>query len=298
MIPAPFGYERAATLNDALEALASADGSLKVLAGGQSLLPLMKLRLARPEGLLDIGRLDELRGIRSLDSGGIAIGALTTWVDLLAEPQVLAYGALADAIPTVGDLQVRNRGTIGGSLAHADPAADITAPALVLDFELVARSARGERTIAIAEFLLGPFTTALGADEILIEVRIPPPQPGEASAYRFVAQPASGYPIAGVAVLVRHTGAQADAASDTGPECRIAVTGVADTPYRATDAEAAIREGADASEAMRLVTQEKDVLSDIHADADYRATVAAVMARRAFEAATSAASAANPGAPV
>jgi carbon-monoxide dehydrogenase medium subunit len=300
LIPAPFGYEVATSLDGALDALASSDGSLKVVAGGQSLLPLMKLRLARPERLLDISRIETLHGIRRLDSGGLAIGALTTWADVLADERAVAYAALAEAIATIGDLQVRNRGTIGGSLAHADPAADIAAPALALDFELIARSTRGERSIASAEFFLGPFTTALAPDELLTEIRIPPVQPGAASAYRFIAQPASGYPIAGVAVALvgrreppetpdrdARQALDREGRGDAGPvgQLRIAVTGVADTPYRATAAEAALLARAEPSEAAGLVADGQQVLSDIHADAEYRTTVARVMARRAIEAA-------------
>jgi len=162
MIPAVFAYSRARTLDEALELIAGADPSIRVLAGGQSLIPLMKLRLARPERLVDLGRLPELRGIRDRAGGGLAIGALTTWAELLADPRIRAYGALGDAIPIIGDVQVRNLGTIGGSLAHADPASDIAGPALALEIEVVARSAaRGERSIAARDFFMGPFATSL-----------------------------------------------------------------------------------------------------------------------------------------
>ena len=203
MIPAPFEYARPASLDEALELVAGADPSVRVLAGGHSLVPLMKLRLARPERLIDIGRLDDLRGIRAQDGGELRIGPLTTWADLLADERVMAHGALADAIPMIGDVQVRNRGTIGGNLAHADPASDVAAPALALGFEIVARSAaRGERTVAVADLFAGAFMTTLAPDEILTEIRVPAPAPGSASAYRALPQRASGYPIAGVAVVM------------------------------------------------------------------------------------------------
>src|SRR5687768_5173647 len=127
MIPAAFEYERATSVDGALELLARHAGEAKVIAGGQSLLPLMKLRLARPERVIDIGRLPDLRGVRPVEGGGLAIGALTTYAELLGDPTVCRFGVFADALPRIGDVQVRNRGTIGGSIAHADPAADIAA---------------------------------------------------------------------------------------------------------------------------------------------------------------------------
>ena len=282
MIPAPFDYARAASLDEALELVAGADPSIRVLAGGQSLIPLMKLRLARPERLIDLGRLPELRGVRVRPDGGITIGALTTWADLLADARVRAYGVLADAIPEIGDTQVRNLGTIGGSLVHADPASDIAAPALVLDVELVARSkARGERTVRASELFVGPFATTLEPDEILIEVRLPGPQDDTGSAYRALPQQASGYPIAGVAVVVTRAAAGGQGFS----RCQIGVTGVGDRPYRATDVEQAVLDGAPWAEAITAITAGQRIGADIHADRDYRAAMAVVMARRAFEAA-------------
>jgi carbon-monoxide dehydrogenase medium subunit len=238
----------------------------------------MKLRLARPQRLIDIGRLDDLRGIGELDGGGLAIGALTTWADLLADRRVMAHGALADAIPMIGDVQVRNRGTIGGNLAHADPASDIAAPALALGFEIVARSAaRGERTVPVADRVAGAFMTTLAPDEILTEVRVPAPAAGRASAYRALPQPASGYPIAGVAVVL-------GPAAGTGPV--VAVTGVGEQPYRATSVEQALSAGIRIDEAVATISAGQRVNADIHADREYRAAMAGVMARRAFEAAT------------
>jgi carbon-monoxide dehydrogenase medium subunit len=281
MIPAAFEYTRAASLDEALELIAGGDPSIRVLAGGQSLIPLMKLRLARPERLIDVGRVTELRGIRDLPGGGLAIGALTTWTALLEDPRVARHGALADAIPLIGDVQVRNRGTIGGSLAHADPASDIAAPALALQLELVARSAaRGERTIAIEDFFAGPFATALEADEMLVEVRVPGAAAGTASAYRALAQPASGYPIAGVAVAVSRAAGGAGFAA-----CRIGVTGVGEQAYRAVDVEAAIVGGTPVADAVRSIAAGQRIAADLHADRDYRAAMATVMARRAVAAA-------------
>ena len=274
MIPAPFDYARAASLEEALELVAGADPSIRVLAGGQSLIPLMKLRLARPVRLIDVGRLDDLRGVREVE-GGLTIGALTTWATLLADPRVTAHGALADVLPMIGDVQVRNRGTIGGSLAHADPASDIAAPALALGFELVARSAaRGERTIPIAELFAGPFMTTLAPDEILVEVRVPAPGAGGASAYCALPQPASGYPIAGVAIVL-----------GGGAPPRVAVTGVGEQPYRATSVERELSGGASMDDAVATIAAGQRVNADIHADREYRAAMATVMARRAHAAA-------------
>ena len=288
MIPASFDYARPASLDEALSLLAGADPSIRVLAGGQSLIPLMKLRLARPERLIDVGRLDELRGIRDRPDGGLSIGALTTWADLLDDPRIRRYGMLADALPQIGDVQVRNRGTIGGSLAHADPTSDIAAPALALDMELVARSAaRGERAILASEFFLGPFATALEPDEMLTGVRIPPGDATAGSAYAALPQLASGYPIAGVAVTLFRSPSASDSprAPAAYSRCLVGVTGVGDQPYRAVDVERAVEAGASFADAARSIATGQRVAADIHADRDYRAAMAVVMARRALEAA-------------
>jgi carbon-monoxide dehydrogenase medium subunit len=301
MIPAAFDYARPASLDEALELLAGADPSIRVLAGGQSLIPLMKLRLARPERLIDVARIDELRGIRDRPDGGLAIGALTTWAALLEDPRMLRYGALADALPQIGDVQVRNRGTIGGSLAHADPASDIAAPALALELELVARSAaRGERAILASELFAGPFATTLEPDEMLIEVRLPradaEADAAVGSAYAALPQQASGYPIAGVAVALARVPSGPGTSSASSPEhspnapaafsrCRVGVTGVGDHPYRAMEVERAVEAGASFADAVREIATGQRVAADIHADRDYRAAMAVVMARRALDAA-------------
>jgi carbon-monoxide dehydrogenase medium subunit len=287
MTPAPFAYSRAETIDEALQMIAGGDASIRVLAGGQSLIPLMKLRLARPERLVDVGRVEALRGIRDLPDGGLAIGALTTWAALLEDPRVTRYGVFADAIPVIGDAQVRNRGTIGGSLAHADPASDIAAPALALRVALVARSAaRGERTIAIDDFFSGPFATVLEPDEMLVEVRVPATPAGASSAYRALPQPASGYPIAGVAVALSRSVPTAGFSATSFSACTIGVTGVGEQPYRATGVEAAVLAGEPIGDAARSIAEGRRVAADIHADRDYRAAMAAVMAHRAFAAAS------------
>jgi len=282
VIPAAFTYRRATSLDDALAALASGDGSAKVLAGGMSLLPLMKLRLASPEGLLDIGRLDELKGVRQLPDGRLAVGALTTYADLLDSP-AQHYGLLKDALPEIGDVQVRNRGTVGGSIAHADPASDLPACLLALDAELVLRSASGERTVPVNGFFEGPFTTGIRPDELLTEIRLPGPRDDAGSAYMALQNPASGYAIVGVAAVVFK-----------GPDgglvgANVALTGVGEVAYRATAVETALANGDGSAAAIAAAaehaTEGQTVNGDIHADRDYRARMAVIYTRRAIEAA-------------
>ena len=280
MIPAAFEYRRANSLDDALRAISGGDA--KVLAGGQSLLPLMKLRLASPGKLVDIGRLAELRGVRRLDDGRMAIGALTTYAEMLQSP-ASNYGLLRDALPRIGDVQVRNRGTIGGAVAHADPASDLPACLLALDAELVARSATGERTIPFNGFLEGAFSTGLHPDEILTEIRLPGPRDDAGSAYMSMESPASGYAIVGVAAVVF--------AGDGGGigTANVALTGVGEVAYRARTVESALA-GSDGSpaaiaEAAAHATDGITVNGDIHADSAYRTSMAVVYTRRAVEAA-------------
>ncbi len=278
MIPAAFEYVRATSLGDALARIA-ADGGAKVIAGGQSILPLMKLRLARPDTLVDIGRLDELRGVRRLSDGRVAVGALTTYDEMLRDDVLRHYGLLRDALPNIGDVQVRNRGTIGGAIAHADPASDMPAILLALDAEVVARSARKERTIPITAFFEGAFTSALASDELIVEIRLPGGRDDVGSAYQAIEQPASGYSIAGAAAVV---GARD---GDRWGFCAVGITGVGDHPYRASGVEQALLAGASLADAAAHATDGITVASDIHADREYRTHVAAVQVRRALEAA-------------
>jgi carbon-monoxide dehydrogenase medium subunit len=216
VIPATVDYVRPASVEEALNALAAPDA--KILAGGQSLLPAMKLRIARPSVVVDIGELG-LTGIEERD-GELKIGALTTWDELARYDARPALRALADCAAGIGDLQVRNLGTIAGGLVHADPAADMPAVMIALGARLVLRSAGGERTIDAAELALGPFTTSLAEGELLTEVLIPMPPVGSGSAYVAVEHPASGFALAGAAALVHADGAE-----------RVAVTGVAAAPF-------------------------------------------------------------------
>jgi aerobic carbon-monoxide dehydrogenase medium subunit len=284
MIPAAFGYDRPSSLDEAIGLLAR-DGDAKILAGGQSLLPLLKLRLAATDRLIDIGRIGELRGIRELADGGLAIGALTTYRDVLDSPAAMRYRCLAEAVPDIGDVQVRNRGTVGGSIAHADPASDLPAVILALGATVLARSSSGERTIAADEFFRGPFQTALREDEILTEIRLPGASDTVGSAYRSLTQLASGFSIVGVAAVVARSGASISMA-------QIGVTGVGEVAYRATAVERALT-GSDGSAGVIVAaavhaTEGQTVASDIHADAEYRAQMAQVFVRRAVEGALAA----------
>ncbi len=282
MIPAAFDYQRSATLDDALKAIAGSKGTVKLLAGGQSLLPLLKLRLGSADRLVDIGRLGELKGVRRLPDGRLAVGAMTTYSEL-ADSSARNYGLLRDALPTIGDVQVRNRGTVGGAIAHADPASDLAACLLALDAEIVARSVRGERTIPVDGFFTGAFSTGLAADELITEVRLPGPRDDAGSAYACLEQPASGYAMVGVAVVVfvATDGSIAGA--------NIALTGVGQHPYRARAVEAALAGSDRSAAAIRAAaahaTDGIDVVGDIHAAQAYRTAMAAVYTRRAIEAA-------------
>ena len=278
MIPAAFDYRRAGTVDEALALLA--DDGAKVLAGGQSLLPLMKLRLAAPGTLVDIGRLDELRGISRLDDGRLQVGALTTYAELL-DSAAEHYGVLRDAVPSIGDVQVRNRGTVGGAVAHADPASDLPAALLALDAELVIQSARGTRTVKANGFFQGAFETSLGHDELLTAIILPGPRDGSGSAYASLEQPASGYSMVGVAVGV------IIGAGNVVEYLGVGVTGVGDHPYRAAAVEDALVGSTASADAIAAAAAHAadgvTVNSDIHAGAEYRAAMAAVITRRAIE---------------
>ena len=189
MIPAAFEYTRASSLADAVAAVG---GGAKVIAGGQSLLPLLKMRLASADKLVDIGRLSELKGYRATADGGVEIGALTTYAEWQAST---TYPGVAEAVDEIADVQVRNRGTIGGSIAHADPASDFPAIALAFEASAVLRGPGGERVVPLDGFFEGPFQTAIRPDEILVAVRRGPVPQGARFAYRKLAQPASGYSI-------------------------------------------------------------------------------------------------------
>lgn len=274
MIPAAFEYTRAATMADAVAAVG---GGAKVIAGGQSLLPLLKLRLAAADRLVDIGRIGELKGYRELPDGGVEIGALTTYSEWQA---ATVMPSVAEAIEQIADVQVRNRGTIGGAIAHADPASDAAAIALAFDGQAVLRGPGGERVVPLDGFFEGPFQTGIRPDEILVAIRRGPVPADARFSYEKLAQPASGYPIVGIAAVIVASGGSISHAA-------IGVTGVHEHAYRAEDVEQALI-GSDASDASIAaaaahVTDGVEVNSDIHADAEYRAAMAVIYTRRAIE---------------
>ncbi|MCL4495808.1 MAG: xanthine dehydrogenase family protein subunit M [Firmicutes bacterium] len=226
MYTAPFEYRRADTVEQAIGWLANDPENSKVLAGGHSLLPLMKLVLAQPQVLIDIGRITALKGIR-IEGDDVQIGAFTTYREIVESPEVNEFcPLLAQAAQTVGDVQVRNRGTIGGSLCHADPQADMPAAVLALDAELLIEGPSGQRTQSIDGFFLAPFITSLAPGEILTAVKIPKLPAGAHTTYLKRPHPASGYPLVGVGIwLTVH-----DQVIDNG---HIGITGIADLPFRA-----------------------------------------------------------------
>lgn len=285
MIPAAFSYSRPATLGEALSLLAGATEGTKVINGGQSLLPLLKLRMAEVDRLVDISRLPELRGIRAGADGGLVIGAAAPYAEVLGSPLVAERcPLLVEVIHDIGDVQVRNRGTLGGSLAHVDPASDLPAAALALDASVVARSTGGERVVPVSGLFAGPFQSSLAPGELITEIRVPGLAAGSGTAYRSMTQPASGYSIVGVAAMVVMSGGRVASA-------RVGVTGVGEVPYRATAVEdLVVAGGAGAvASAAAHASDGQDVNGDIHADAEYRAAMATVITRRALEAAFAAA---------
>ena len=253
MIAASTRYERASDVDHALELLGEPDA--KAIAGGQSLIPVMKLRIARPSVVVDISRL-ELRGVEERD-GALHIGPLTTWADLASANPSSGLEAIAECAREIGDVQVRNLGTVGGSIVHADPASDMPAVLLALDASVEVRSTDGSRSVRLADFLVGPFTTALGGQELVTDIVVPLPASGSASAYASVEHPASGFALVGAAALVGPAGET------------VAVTGVAATPFVLVG---------DPQDAI----DRAEIFGDRFASEEYRRELALVVARRAL----------------
>ena len=280
MIPATFDYVAPESVADALAALADSDDA-KVLAGGQSLLPILRMRLNAPEKVIDLGRITALRGVRE-DGDAIVIGAMTAYVDLLADPLVAEHAALLRAaIAEVADPQIRRRGTIGGALVHADPAGDVGAPVLAVDAELVITGSAGERTVAAADFFEDLFTTAVGEDELLTAIRIPK-HTGWGAAYEKFVRVAHQWSIVAVAATVRMEGGAI-------AEAKIGLTNMGSTPLRAAAVESALAGTAATAEAIAgacaLAAEGTNPPSDLNGDADYRRHLAGVLTRRAVLAA-------------
>ena len=278
MIPTPFDYRRATTVDEAVAQLAAANGSAKLIAGGHSLVPLMKLRLAEPRTLIDIGRIPDLSGIREKD-GRIEIGAGTVHHDVAMSALLKRDCPLIpEAAASIGDQQVRNRGTVGGSLAHADPSADYPAVMLALDAEMHVVGPRGSRTVNATEFFRDLFTVDLAADEILVAVRF---SRARVSAYCKLVQRASHFAIVGAAAVLEVSDGKVIAA-------RVGVTGAGPTATRLTNVEQALVGQTLSNEVIAAATKNaggavRTVNSDIHASEDYRRAMISVFARRALE---------------
>ncbi len=283
MIPPAFGYVPARSIDEAVSALASNGEDAKVLAGGQSLLPLLRLRLSYPSVLVDLGRVDELRGVRE-EGGELVIGAMTTHADVVASELVRSRcGLLVAAAASLGDPAVRHRGTLGGSLAHADPAGDLPAVAVALDATLVAAGPSGRRSIPAGEFFIDYLSTSLSPGEVLVEVRVPALGAGWGYRYEKFHRVAQAWAIVGVAAAVRRSDGQIAAA-------RIGLTNMGSTPIRAAAAEQALA-GTSVSDSAAVTAAAEHAAdgtsppSDLHGKADYRQHLARVLTRRAVAAA-------------
>jgi carbon-monoxide dehydrogenase medium subunit len=278
MYPAAFDYHRPSTVQEAIEIL-QANPEAKLLAGGHSLLPAMKLRLASPGAIVDLSQISELKGIAV--NGEATIGAMVTYDEALTSGALGDWAALNEAISNVGDIQVRNRGTIGGSAAHADPAADATAALVALGAQFVVQGPSGERTVAADDFFIDIFTTALEPEDVLVAIKVPALDPNTSSAYAKFAHPASGYPVCGVAAVVTR-----DGSGNVSKACLVAtgsvykpthLNGVADGIV-GTSGDAAAVEAA----AARAAEGIDEFAGDHYASAEYREHLTKVFAKRAL----------------
>jgi len=275
VIPAAFDYLAPTTVEEALEALAAAGDDVKVLGGGQSLLPILRMRLNAPEQIVDLGRIEALRGIRE-EGDHLVIGAMTPYSDIVESPLVRLHAALlAQAIEEVADPQIRHRGTIGGALVHADPAGDVGAPVLALEADLVVQGPDGERTVPATEFFQDLFETAVQERELLTEVRIPKHTDWVSHYEKFV-RVSHQWSIVAVAVAL-----QVEAGTIT--QARVGLTNMGSTPLRARSVEAALvgRSASDLGNACEGAADGTNPPSDLNGDADYRRHLARVLTRRA-----------------
>ena len=280
MIPAAFEYFSPTSVDEAV-ALLREHSDAKVLAGGQSLMPVLRLRLAAPETIVDLGKIDELRGIRD-DGDALVLGAMTPHSTVQSDPLVGEHARLISlATATVGDPQIRHRGTFGGSLAHADPAGDLPAVAVALDASFVIAGPDGRRTVAAADFFQGVFSTALAEDELLVEIRVPK-YTGWGAHYEKFNRVAQAWSIVSVAAAVRLDG-------DTIAEARVALGNMGSTPIRAVAVEDALIGRPATAEAVReaaaRAAEGTSPVTDINGDAEYRRHLATVLTRRAVLAA-------------
>ncbi|HEX2230317.1 MAG TPA: xanthine dehydrogenase family protein subunit M [Candidatus Binatia bacterium] len=281
MFPASFGYVAARSVKEALDLMEKHGVEGKILAGGHSLIPAMKLRLSSPGTLIDIGNVPELRGIK-VDGEHLIIGALTVHADVSSSDLVRKHvPGLADAASVIGDLQVRNRGTIGGSVAHADPGADFPVILTALNASFIVQSAAGTRTIGVADFFTDFFSTAMNPNEILTAIRVPLPPPGTGSAYSKFPHPASGYVVVSAGALI---------SLDPRASCataRVAIGGLGATPIRAAATEQELQGkalmGQNIAAAAAKAAEGTDPVEDNYASAEYKRHVATVYARKAIE---------------
>jgi aerobic carbon-monoxide dehydrogenase medium subunit len=280
MIPAQFDYVRAGSVDEAVSALAEHGDEAKVLAGGQSLIPLLRLRLSYPEVVVDVGRVAEMQGVRE-DGDHLVIGAMTTHYNVIRDPLVRTHcGLVAEATETVADPAVRHRGTFGGALSHADPAGDLPAVVLALDAEFVVAGTGGRRTVAASDFFVDYLQTALEPDEVLVEVRLPKLGEGWGYHYEKFQRVAQAWAIVGVAAAVQRSNGSIT-------QARIGLTNMGSTPLRASATEQALA-GADLSAIGAAAEHAADGTSpssDLNGAADYRQHLARVLTRRAVSAA-------------
>ncbi|MDT4905740.1 MAG: aerobic carbon-monoxide dehydrogenase medium subunit [Pseudonocardiales bacterium] len=284
MIPAEFEYTRPSSIAEAVAAIAEAGEDGKILGGGQSLIPILRLRLAYPSTIIDVSRVDDMRGVRE-DGDAILIGSMTTHHDVMHDALVVEHAPLiAQATETVADPQVRHRGTFGGALAHADPAGDLGAVALALGCEFVANGANGERRIPASEFFLDYLTTALSPDEVLTAIRVPKLGAGWSSHYEKFNRVAQAWSIVAVAALVKRENGSIS-------EARIGLTNMGSTPLRSSAVEQALA-GADVTDeavsaAAEHAADGTNAPSDLSGKSDYREHLARVLTKRAVLSAAS-----------
>ena len=281
MIPVKFDYLAPSSVEEALAALTEHGDEAKILAGGQSLLPVLRLRLNAPEVVIDLGKIDSLRGVRD-DGDALVVGAMTPHSVVATDPLIAEHAALLhEAVQHLADEQIRHRGTLGGALAHADPAGDMGAPALALSAQFVIAGPSGTRTVEAEDFFVDLFETAIGEDEILTEIRIPK-HTGWGAHYEKFVRVAHQWPIVAIAATVRTDG-------DTIAEARIGLTNMGSTPLRAHAVETALAGQPATEDAVRAAaahaTEGTNPPSDLNGDADYRRHLAGVLTRRAVLAA-------------
>lgn len=281
MFPASFGYVAARSIEEALQLMAQHGEEGKLLAGGHSLIPAMKLRLTSPRTLIDLGTVFGLSGVR-VEDGQVVIGALTVHADVASSELVRKHlPGLVDAASVIGDLQVRNRGTIGGSVAHADPAADLPVILTALNASFVVQSTQGSRTIAVDDLFTDFYTTSIATNEILTEIRVPIPAAGSGTAYAKLPHPASGYVVVSAGAMITRQ------ASGSCTAARVAVGGLGSGPVRAIPTEMDLQGKPLTSQviaaAAAKAAEETDPDGDTYASAEYKLHVATVYARQALE---------------